>query len=134
MCVVYSKYSTNDLFPDIYLLITVKHIFTNSHAQHPKSFYLEAEQNKYKSTYFKLRTKASELFIYWTWNRLCRVQNRSLYSSQFNTPCFECLPHMSNCEKDTFFSNTRKMFHLCIFKLWVRIDAFYFTEVKRCAC
>lgn len=104
MCVVYSKYSTNDLFPDIYLLITVKHIFTNSHAQHPKSFYLEAEQNKYKSTYFKLRTKASELFIYWTWNRLCRVQNRSLYSSQFNTPCFECLPYICQTVKRTHFS------------------------------
>lgn len=60
MCPVSSKHSINDLFPDIYLLAEVKLIHTNSHAQFLNDFYLEGE-HKYKSTYFKLRTKASEL-------------------------------------------------------------------------
>lgn len=60
MFLVYSKHSINDLFPDIHLLTAVEHILTNSHAHCPNSFYLEAEP-KYKSTYFQLRTKASEL-------------------------------------------------------------------------
>lgn len=39
---------------------SVEHILTNSYKQYPKSFYLEVEHNKYKSTHLKL-TKASDL-------------------------------------------------------------------------
>lgn len=45
---VYSKHSINYPFRDTHLLTATEQILTNSQAQYPKSFYLEAEHNDYK--------------------------------------------------------------------------------------
>lgn len=103
MCLVYSKHFINNLYLAIHLLTTVEHILTDSHAQSPNSFYLEAE-HKYKSTYFQLRTKANELC--WTEPEISYAVSRvgAYIKSQFNASYFLNVCHMSNTVKRTHFS------------------------------
>lgn len=112
---VYSKHSINDLFPDIHLLTAVEHILTNSQAQCPNSFYLEAE-NKYKSTHYNLRTKLASY---------CRLNKKSVSCAVFKIGGYVevnsmhlffniCCISNKHWGENTFFSNTTMILDLWI--------------------